>query len=226
MRDAGRIVGFLVATVAFGIGSSASPLCAQAFGPGGLLKPRMTLVYSAGGNPSKPWIVDAVATGATFAGKPETSHIQIRKNGEGSDIEEVRLAREAGILLEYEEAHKVWRPSRPVRPGKTLEIRDQAGRLTTRYEAGAPGLEAISGRLIPVIHTTVVFFDKDGRPARRLRERYSTGLATATGGVFEVADPGAAGGYKPTLEFELVQIGSLSPAEGASAASRASRSGR
>jgi hypothetical protein len=59
---------------------------------------------------------------------------------------------------------------------------------------------------LPVIATIVTTIDAQGRPKRRLRERYAITLATATGGTFEVPDPAAPTGWRAEQSFELRTI--------------------
>jgi hypothetical protein len=187
-RTAPYLIAFLVL---------AHPVRAQ-LPPGGLLKPGMRLTYEAQGKRSEPWVVASVKLDVPFAGRARTSFVAVRKDGPQAPAEEQRLVREKGILLEHSSG--AWVPARPVRPGLVVQKKN------ARFTAHGLGLETIGGVLIPVVHTTIEFLDPQGKPARRLRERYAVGLATATGGVFETADPAAPGGFKPTLTFELVGI--------------------
>jgi hypothetical protein len=67
-------------------------------------------------------------------------------------------------------------------------------------------VDTVSGRVIPVLVTTVTTLDSLGRPVRRLRERYAIGLATATSGTFEIPDSGTTGVWRPQQMFELRAI--------------------
>jgi hypothetical protein len=82
----------------------------------------------------------------------------------------------------------------------------QTGGDAVRYETGETVEEKISGRSIPVVHTTVTTSDSAGRPKRRLRERYALSLATATGGTFETPDSNRAGTWRGQRSFELREI--------------------
>jgi hypothetical protein len=78
-----------------------------------------------------------------------------------------------------------------------------------RYEVGGTGQERIPGLgidRVPVVLTTVTTMDSTGRPVRRLRELYAIGLATATGGEFEVPDSTAAEGWRVEQRFKLREI--------------------
>lgn len=190
--------------------------------PGALLKPGMQLSYEAEGKRSAPWVVESVQLDVPFEGRDPSSFVAIRKDGPSSPAEEQRLARERGILFEH--GNQGWAASRPVRPGLVVEKKNTEGRVVGRFRAHALALESIGGMLIPVVHTTLEFLNPHGQPARRLRERYAIGLATATGGVFETADPAAPGGFKPTLRFRLVAISWAAPPAGTAAGRRSPRS--
>ena len=105
------------------------------------------------------------------------------------------------------------RPARPLGARASLEVaQPNGGRV--RYETGDVAEERInvevSGTVmpndIPVLPTTVTTFDSTGKVVRRLRERFSIGLATATGGAFEVPDSTQTGGWRVVRRFELVAI--------------------
>jgi hypothetical protein len=72
-------------------------------------------------------------------------------------------------------------------------------------EGGSSGASAVPTP-IDVIPTTVTTFDSTGQIVRRLRERFSVALATATGGVFEVPDTTQSSGWRTIQRFELVAI--------------------
>ena len=188
------------------IGFFTQPAQAQLLEPGSLLKQRMSLQYEAGTKRGEPWMIDLVEMDRPHAGREHTSHIRIRKDGRSSAPEDLRLARDESQLLEFAASSSHWQPSRPLRPGQTLKVRDSKGPVTSRYETGAYSLEQISGIIVTVLLITVTFLDAAGKPSRRLRERYSIGLATATGGVFETAEDSSPGQFKPTLKFELIEI--------------------
>jgi hypothetical protein len=78
-----------------------------------------------------------------------------------------------------------------------------------RYEVGGTGQERVPGLnvdRVPVVFTMVTTTDSLGRPVRRLRERYAIGLATATGGEFEVLDSTAPEGWRVEQRFKLREI--------------------
>ena len=88
--------------------------------------------------------------------------------------------------------------------GRTLTLPRPKGE--TVYETGGPSQATIGGVNVPVILTTVTTLGASGRPIRCLHERYATSLTTAIDGELEVADSGAASGFRTTRSFVLRQI--------------------
>ncbi len=96
-----------------------------------------------------------------------------------------------------------------------MEMRQANGGLIA-YQTAEPVVERVSvesiatGQIvltdIEVIPTTVTTGDSTGKVVRRLRERFSVALATATGGVFEVPDSTQATGWHTVRSFALVRI--------------------
>lgn len=98
-----------------------------------------------------------------------------------------------------------FRVLRPIGPRMRLEIPRTGGGLI-RFETTDPERDVVSGTVIEVIPTTVLTIGPDSLPIRRLRERYSVALTTATGGVFETPDSASPSGWRITQEFRLVEI--------------------
>jgi hypothetical protein len=73
-----------------------------------------------------------------------------------------------------------------------------------RYETSAIERDRGDGFDVDVLPTVLLTLDSAGRPVRRLRERFSLGLATATSGAFEVPDSASPGGWRVTQEFVLI----------------------
>jgi hypothetical protein len=95
-------------------------------------------------------------------------------------------------------------PLRPVAPGARFE---KKGVVTATYETGQRTTDRISGHGFAVIPTTITIRDSaSGQVLRRVRERFSVGLATATGGVFEIPDSTSAGGWRQVQRFELIHL--------------------
>ena len=74
------------------------------------------------------------------------------------------------------------------------------------YETSAHGDTTISGQRLAFVRTVITTRNAQGRATRRLTERYALGLATALGGVFEVPDSAAAGGWRESQRFELLRV--------------------
>jgi hypothetical protein len=171
--------------------------------PGRLLAPGMQLTYSAAGVETPPWTIDRVAD-TTIAGVSQCRLIVVRIAPERAAESRPWCVR-GDTLLVWDPALNAHRPLRPLGARMTMEIRGRAGSTSTYVTADA-AVETISGLKVDVIPTAVTTRDSTGRLTRRLRERYAHGLATATGGVFEVADSTQPSGWRSTQAFELVRI--------------------
>ncbi len=172
--------------------------------PGAQLRQGMELRYESGGAAQPPWTVDSLVLGATLRPGMECAVVRLRRNPDRPP-DESRLCVGHDTLYRYEPTAGDWAISRPVGPGMVWETR-QPGGDRVRYETGARAEETISGLVIAVVPTTILTTDSLGAPKRRLRERYALSLTTATGGVFEVPDSAAAGGWRASQAFELREI--------------------
>jgi len=193
---------FLVATL---LGSLlAGPLSAQtAPGVGSLLRPGMRLVYYSNGEAQPPWTIDSVAAIPAPGPGSLCAVVHLRRQPPQPDQTRLCLARDT--LFNWDNARQSWSPSRPAAAGMRLSVPRRVGGMV-EYETGGMGVDTISGRVIPVLVTTVTTLDSLGRPVRRLRERYAIGLATATSGTFEIPDTATAGIWRPQQVFELRTI--------------------
>lgn len=169
------------------------------------LEPGMQLLYESEGKPQPPWSIDSVRLGAPLRERSECAVLHLRRRPDQGLPEETRLCLANDTLYRWDGKLADWTISRPVGPGMNWTSRQSGGDIV-RYETGAAGEEVISGRRIPVVHTTVTTSDSTGRPTRRLRERYALSLATATGGAFETASSGPAGPWQVQRRFELREI--------------------
>lgn len=169
-----------------------------------ILAPGTELVYAANGVVSPAWRVDSVAYDLTIEGRAGCVRVRFAPGGPRPEADERLTCTGGDTLFAWDGASRSWRVSRPIAPGRTLDVQGR-GR-TSRYEAGSMAEERISGRLLQVLETTVTTFDSSGTPLRRLRERYAPVLGTATWGTFETPDPAAPGGWRVTTEFELKEI--------------------
>jgi hypothetical protein len=178
-----------------------------------VLVPGMQLVYASDGVESPPWMIDSVVTFAD--GGRSCARIRVRTSP-AQPLPEARAhCADSSTMFNRDERAGQWRSARPLHPGMLMEMR-QANGVLVAYEAAEPVVERISVESIAsgqtvvtdieVIPTTVTTRDSTGKVVRRLRERFSVALATATGGVFEVPDSTQATGWTTTRRFELVRI--------------------
>lgn len=163
----------------------------------------MQLVYGSEAERRPPWTVDSVWTGLTFPGHQACARVYQRQNPAQPVASENRVCVRGDTLYQWVAARETWQASRPVGPRMRMIFPRRTGDTVT-YETGDPSVETISGVRVGVIPTTVLTVDSLGRPRTRLRERFSTGLNTATGGTFEVPD--SSGGWRTNLRFELLEI--------------------
>jgi hypothetical protein len=108
-------------------------------------------------------------------------------------------------LFQWDERAGTLRIARPIAGGRAMDVSSASGG-SARYETEAARSETVDGIALEVIPTTVTTRDSTGRVIRRLRERFSVALLTATGGVFEVPDTTRPGGWRTERAFELVGI--------------------
>ena len=168
------------------------------------LAPGTELVYESRGRSQAPRRVESLRTGLRLRKGADCIDVQLRRAGQQApDLQRLCLA--ADTLYRWIAERREWKVSRPVGRRMTWQSRQANGNVV-RYETGDTASESISGRSIPVIHTTVTTTDSAGRPLRRLTERFALSLVTATGGVFETPDSAAKGGWRPLQSFELRSI--------------------
>ena len=177
---------------------------------GGDLTQGLRLVYASNGQEQPAWVVDSVTSRLALLPQGDCARFYLRRRPDQAMAEENRVCVVRDTLFGWDARRAGWQPRRPVGPGMTLVL-PQANGDTVTFTTGTPSEEAISERNLVVIPTTVLTVDSLGRPKRRLRERFSPGLVTATGGVFERADSGSAAGWRVEQTFELRAIGPGSP---------------
>jgi hypothetical protein len=146
-----------------------------------------------------------VRLGATLREGSECAVVHLRRRPDQRPPEESRLCQANDTALPLGGPARDWAIARPIGPGISWTSRQPGGDVV-RYETGEAAEEQISGRAIPVVHTTVMTFDSIGRPKGRLRERYALSLTTATGGTFEMPDSSRAGEWLSQRSFELREI--------------------
>lgn len=181
-----------------------------------LLQPGMQLVYASEGVESPPWTIDSVTRELTFGARTGCVRIRLRTSPTQATPETRSHCVDSSTMYNWDDRSSTLRPARPVRPGASLDIQQASGGRN-RFETGATSverirLEQLSTRetvapiAVEVIATSVTTTDSSGKVVRRLRERFSIALATATGGVFEVPDSTQAGGWRTVRAFDLVAI--------------------
>ena len=172
--------------------------------PGSRLQAGMQLVYASDGTETA-WSIDSVRRDTTFGNMPGCVRIRQRTSPTQAVPDTRAWCRDSLTLSAWDERTAQLRASRPITGNAVQEI-PLAGGSTARYETGPVHTERISDIELNVVPTTVTTRDSTGRVLRRLRERFSIGLATATGGVFEVPDSTLRSGWKTVRAFELTAI--------------------
>ena len=201
-----------------GTGSAQAALSPPLLEIGSLLVPGMQLVYASDGVPSPPWTIDSVVRFAAEGrpGRAPMGCVRIRLRISPTQASEARVhCLDSTTMVNLDERSGQSRPARPLLPGMSLELRQANGGLVS-FETSKDAVDQIpfdnpSAEESPlwamdVLPTTVTTRDSTGTVVRRLRERFSVGLATATGGVFEVPDSTQATEWRTVRRFELVQI--------------------
>jgi hypothetical protein len=175
---------------------------------GGTLASRLSegaqLFYFTDGRAQPPWIVDSVRSGQALRPNADCASLTIRRSPSDRSPERSRLCVSGDTLYRLQPG-KDWAPSRPVGPDMTLTIVKPNGD-SVLYETGAMGEDLVSGNAIQVVSTTITTVDARGRPRFRVRERYAVSLATATGGLIENPDPGAAGQWVTKHNYSLKEL--------------------
>jgi len=169
------------------------------------LRPGMELIYASAGRDQAPWVVEVLERGLPLKDGADCARLGIRRQPGRTEADESRLCLGGSTLYAWDATARGWVPQRPVGPHMQLTLPRPNGDQV-RYETGAVAEELIGALRIAVVATTVTTVDSSGRPKRRLRERYAVGLATATGGVFEVPDATAPDGWRTEQAFELRAI--------------------
>lgn len=188
----------MLAIIVFAVVQSATPRLA------GDLQPGLQLTYASNGQEQAPWTIDSVEAGLTLMPAGDCARFRLRRTADQSPNES-RLCIVRDTLFGWDARRSSWGPQRPVGPRMTF-VQSRASGDTARYTTDGITFETISGVRVPVLATIVLTVDSLGRPKRRLRERYAVTLATATGGVFEVADSMAPSGWRDEQTFELRAI--------------------
>ena len=145
------------------------------------------------------------AAGAALKGRADCALVRIRRQLDRVEASEEKLCVERNVLHAWDARSSAWQPQRPV--GARMELRvPRPDGDTLHYTTASLSEEEISGVRLSVVNTTVTTIDAAGQTKRRLIERYSATLTTATGGRFEVPDAKAPGGWRTEQQFELREI--------------------
>ena len=195
---------------------AASTARSQATQLGGRLVPAMELVYASDGATSPPWTIDSIARELRLGSSEHCVRIRLRTSPTQATPETRTHCVQSMSMFNWDERTGQLRPARPLEPGVSLETQQpNGGRI--RFETAAMEVERIpvesrstrepvAPAALEVLPTIVTTMDSTGKVVRRLRERFSIELATATGGVFEVPDSASTGGWRTVRRFELVAI--------------------
>jgi hypothetical protein len=159
---------------------------------GTLLKKGTLLHYAMNGKVNVP-----------LRGMKSCSHFVIRMSEKLTENRE--LCRVGKLQLVWDSVASAWHPARPLTPRDSLTI-DTPDGGNVRYRTGDMTSATVGTETFPVLPTEVLIFDASGNPQRRLRELYSTGLATAVKGTFAVPDLKLEDGWREELAFELIRI--------------------
>lgn len=169
------------------------------------LQPGTRLQYEGNGQPQPPWVIDSVQRAVRHAGRQGCVRVVLRTRGDTATAE-VRLHCVAGdTLLAWNASSGQFRPQRPLSPSRQLAIGGANG-TWQEVTTGAVEVDTIDAHRVLVVPTVLITRGADRQPIRRLTERYAPSLATATAGVFEMADSLAAGGWRVVQRFALVGI--------------------
>ena len=178
---------------------------ATALVPGSMLKAGVTLTYGSGGREQPPWMIDSVHRDVALGGRTGCTRIFLRMRPDQPSPTARIACRGGDTLFAWNATTNAWRAERPLGAGMTLRVPQPSG-ASLDYATATVGDTTVSGHRIGFVHTTIITHDPQGRPIRRLTERYAVSLATALGGLFEVPDSVATGSWKESQKFDLVRI--------------------
>lgn len=164
------------------------------------LKAGMRLHYSSGGVVT-PWLVVGVNGDTIVAGRPGCVALRLRFAPTDTVTTERIHCSNSTTMLTWSRSSERLFPARPLSTGELVLPGPAGGKV--RYVATPREIDSIGGIPYVVVPTVVETFDADGRMVRRLRERFSLDLATATCGVFEVPDGTT---FRAERSFGLVAV--------------------
>jgi hypothetical protein len=200
MTNQARSLAAIAATIV--VAATVTPISDT---PGSALQRGMRLTYASGGREQAPWAVDSIERDVSLAGRTGCARIYLRIRPDQPAPAPRVVCRGGDTLFTWTASTNEWRAERPLGADMRLAVRQPSGN-TLDYSTAGLGDTTISGRSLSFVRTTIITLDAQGRPTRRLHERYSVPLATALGGVFEVPDSASAGGWREMQRFELVRV--------------------
>ena len=182
----------------------ATAACSAAPHPPPVLTAGTALVYESGGT-TTTWRVEAMTRDVAHGGMTGCQRVRYAPGGPSRTAEARFTCARGDTLFAWDSRGGRWRATRPLRPGRSLEVPGRNGSVT-RYTAVAGTVDQIGRHRVDAIETTIVTSDSALRVVRRLRERYAPALGTATRGTFEVTDSTSPTGWRIVQEFRLVAI--------------------
>jgi hypothetical protein len=174
--------------------------------PGRLLSPGTRLVYSSGGRELPSWVIEEVVRDTSLGEMQNCSVIRLRTSPTQPSPEVRAQCVRDNVLYAWDASSQRHRAVRPLAMGVSMATRSNPGGTTSTFEVTAHATESIDSQELSVVATMVTTRDSTGRVVRRLRERFSLALSTATGGVFEVPDSTSSGGWRVERAFELTRV--------------------
>ena len=188
-----------------GVASHVTSQGAVPAGAGSALKPGARLTYGSAGGEQPPWTIDSVQQGVALGGRTGCTRLYLRLRPDQTTPAARITCRSGDTLFAWTAATSTWRADRPLGAGMQLSV-PQASGAVLEYATSTTGDTTISGVRLGFVRTVITTRDAQGRATRRLTERYAVAIATALGGLFEVPDSSAAGGWRESQRFDLVRV--------------------
>jgi hypothetical protein len=170
---------------------------------GALLRPGTQMLYMLDASETF-WTVDSIARDTVLGGRPHCVRFRLRLDIRQTEPDTRAYCADSLMMYGWDDRTRTHTALRPLSAGGVLDVK--AGDMTIHYESGAMTMDRISGTPVEVIPTTITIRDATGTVVRRVRERFSLGLATATGGVFEMPDSSAASGWRQEQRYEIINL--------------------
>ena len=202
-RAVATLVMFAVPCLA--AGTSAATTRARSDVAGSMLRAGARLTYGSAAGEQPAWTIDSVHQGVSLGGRAECTRIYLRMRPDQASPTARVVCRGGDTLFAWNATASAWRADRPLGAGMRLSV-PQASGAVLDYATSVEGDTTISGHRIAFVRTVITTRDAQGRTTRRLTERYALALATALGGVFEVPDSSASGGWRESQRFELLRL--------------------